>query len=97
MIIESKLASMSPTIEAPARPDKAVNLADVARQLDIPRHVSRKFVEQGLVTPVYPVYRGGRTYISAEDAERIRRAALKAAEIGVAIVIVLKVLRAVPM
>jgi len=70
-----------------------VRLSDLTRELGID-NARRKLTEQELITPVQPVRRGRPTYVYADDAERVKRAVTIAASTGVAINIVLKVLRA---
>ena len=73
-----------------------IRLSDLTRALGIPQHVRQEIIDQGLVTPLEPVRRGSPTCIAPEDAVRVRDAWTAAAVAGVSIVIVLKVLRALP-
>jgi hypothetical protein len=83
--------------QAPAAEAAPVRLSDLTRALGISLNTRREIIEQGLVTPVHPVRQGRPTCVHAEDAERVRRAATVAAICGLSIVIVLKVLSALPL
>lgn len=89
---------MTPTlVESPAdaAADAApVRLTSVTDPLGISRDVRRELIEQRLITPVKPVTRGRPTCVCAQEAERIRTAYKIGMAIGVSIVIVLKVIKA---
>jgi len=82
--------------KAPASEEASVRLSDLTRDLGITLNTRRTIIEQGLIRPVQPVRRGRPTCIHAEDAKRIHDAAAVAAATGIAIIIVLKVLSALP-
>jgi hypothetical protein len=71
-----------------------VQLADLSRELGIPVHTRRVMLEQGLVTPLQPPHKGHKTRIPAKDADDVRQAWVTALKIGISVIVVLKVLRA---
>ena len=56
--------------------------------------IRRKLTERELVNPIEPVRRGRPTYVTAEEAELVRTAIQIATVTGLAIYVVLKVLKA---
>lgn len=75
-------------IEAPAADAAPVRLSAVVPD----QGIRRKLTERGLVTPLQPVVRGRPTYVTAEEAARVEKAITIAADTGIAIYVVLKVL-----
>jgi hypothetical protein len=91
-ITKSRFARMTQTENHGRTEDAAVvRLSDLTRELGID-NARRKLTEQDLIKPVEPVRQGRPTYVSADDAERVKRAVIIAARTGVPINIVLKVL-----
>lgn len=71
-----------------------VRLSALTRELGIPAHTRRVMLEQELVTPLEPPHRGIATRVDAKDAEAVRQAWMTALKIGISVIIVLKVLKA---
>ena len=71
-----------------------MRLSVLTRELGIPDHVRRVMLEQELVTPLEPPHRGISTRVDARDAEAVRQAWITALMIGISVIIVLKVLKA---
>ena len=85
---------MTLTAERTARVAEPVRLSALTKELGIEQYTRRLMIEQGLVTPLAPVRRGSPTYVDAKDAEDVRQAWMTALKIGISVIIVLKVLRA---
>lgn len=77
-------------IEAPGAEAAPVRLSAVVRD----QGIRRKVLERELVTPLEPVVRGRPTRVTAEEADRVRLAVQIAALTGLAIYVVLNVLKA---
>jgi hypothetical protein len=77
---------------ATCRADQTVTWAELARELGISRPARQRILDAGLVTPVHPPHPGYQTELTADEAERIRKAWLRAAAIGVGLIVVLRVL-----
>lgn len=71
-----------------------MRLSAVTNELGIPYYTRREMIEQGLVTPLAPVRRGSPTHVDAKDADDVREAWMTALKIGISVIIVLKVLKA---
>jgi hypothetical protein len=69
-----------------------VPLADVARRAQVSRKIRQDALDEGLVTPLGRMGRGGAYAISHDDAMRFVAAALIAAAVGVGVIYVLRVL-----
>ena len=85
---------MTLTAERTARAAEPVRLSALTKELGIEQYTRRLMIEQGLVTPLAPVRRGAPTYVDEKDAEDVRQAWVTALKIGISVIIVLKVLRA---
>lgn len=70
----------------------AVSFAKLGRELGISVDARHDIVSAGLVRPVTPPKRGRAVLITPDDAARVRAAALLAAVIGVAVIVVLRLL-----
>jgi hypothetical protein len=69
-----------------------VPLPELARRAGIARKQRQEALDAGLVVPLGRAGKGGAYVISREDAERFASAALIAAAVGVALVVVLRIL-----
>jgi hypothetical protein len=79
----------------PAATRRAVSTetwANLARELGISRSTRQRILDDGLVTPIRPPHPGRQTELTAEEAERVRKAYARAIAIGVGLIIVLRVL-----
>lgn len=85
---------MTLTAEHTARVAEPVRLSALTKELGIEQYTRRLMIEQELVTPLAPVRRGSPTYVGPDDAEAVRKAWALAITIGISVIIVLKVLKA---
>jgi hypothetical protein len=74
------------------RADHTVAWSELARELGITRPVRQNIMDEGLVRPIRPPHPGRPTEIPADDAERVRAAVLLAAAVGLAVIVVLRLL-----
>jgi hypothetical protein len=70
----------------------AVSWPDLARDLGIPPDVRKDMLGQRLVRPIRPPSPGRPTQITPEDAARVRAAWTLAAVVGVAAIVILRLL-----
>ncbi len=80
-----------PTATA-SRADRTVSWSDLTRDLGIGRTARQHMLNEGLVRPIRPPHPGRPTEIPVDDAERVRAAVLLAAAVGLAVIVVLRLL-----
>jgi hypothetical protein len=81
---------MTQTCTTATRP--GVSFVTLGRELGLDPYVRRDMLREGLVTPTREPRRGRAVEITPEDAERVRAAVALAALVGLAVIVVLRLL-----